>query len=66
MERYCTKEGNNDEKVKFSLQAISILKNLVCKKTSKRQDLVVCWPCRMQAENLLSALTKSCQKQNSE
>ena len=35
MERYCTKEGKNDEKVKFSLQVISILKNLVCKTTSK-------------------------------
>ena len=41
MGRYCTKEGKNDEKVKFSLQAISILKNLVCKTTSKRQDLIV-------------------------
>ena len=41
MGRYCTKEGKNDEKVKFLLQAISILKNLVCKTTSKRLDLVV-------------------------
>lgn len=41
MGRYCTKEGKNDEKVKFSLQATSILKNTVHKTTSKRQDLVV-------------------------
>ena len=26
MGRYCTKEGKNDEKVKFSLQITSILK----------------------------------------
>ena len=41
MERYCTKEGKNDEKVKFSLQATSILKSIVYKTTSKRQGLVV-------------------------
>ena len=41
MGRYCTKEGKNDEKVKFSQQTTSILKNTVCKTTPKRQDLVV-------------------------
>ena len=41
MGRYCTKEGKNDEKVKFSLRITSTLKNTVCKTTSKRQDLVV-------------------------
>ena len=41
MGRYCTKEGKNDEKVKFSLQETSILKSIVYKTTSKRQDLVV-------------------------
>ncbi len=33
MGRYCTKEGKNDEKVKFSLQITLILKNIVCKTT---------------------------------
>lgn len=40
MGRYCTQEGKNDEKVKFSLQSTSILENAVCKTTTK-QDLVV-------------------------
>ena len=35
MGRYCTKEGKNDEKVKFLLQATSILKNIVCKTITK-------------------------------
>ena len=40
MERYCTKEGTNDEKVKFSLQSTSILENTVCK-TATKQGLAV-------------------------
>ena len=40
MERYCTKEGANDEKVKFSLQTTSILENTVCK-TATKQGLAV-------------------------
>ncbi len=41
MGRYRTKEGKNDEKVKFSLRITSTLKNTVCKTISKRQDLLV-------------------------
>ena len=40
MGRYCTKEGKNDEKVKFSLQITFILKSAVYKIITKR-DLVV-------------------------
>ena len=40
MERYCPKEGTNDEKVKFSLQSTSILENTVCK-TATKQGLAV-------------------------
>ncbi len=40
MGRYCTKEGKNDEKVKFSLQITFILKAQFTKQPQK-QDLVV-------------------------
>ncbi len=33
MERYCNKEEKNDEKVKFSQETTSILKNTVYKTT---------------------------------